>query len=310
MKRKFFTSFIISCICFSIIFTGVSRYVLGDGDSLATNGNETESESLLDKNDKKEKDKNEVLILLMGVDTNSVKNSKGSRTDTMMLVNANFDTGQTSILSIPRDTRVLVNGREDKINHAHAFGGADLSVRTVEEFLNIDIDYFVKVDFTAVKEIVDAIGGVRLDIPKPMRYTDPTAKPPLRINLPAGEQQLLDGQKAHDFLRYRSYQNGDLGRVEAQQYFMKELIKQTLQPKNILNLNKLIKTYYDYVETDISLPTVLKSALHAKNMDTENIITETIPGDAKYLNGISYLIYDRGETAELVEEMFEDYLKK
>lgn len=307
MKKKFFLSFIISSICFSFLFIGVDKFVIGDYMG-AVEGKEVdeleEEKEEIEKPD--QKIKNEVLVLLLGVDGNNVTQEKGLRTDTMMLGKANFDTGEIDLLSIPRDTRVKVKGKNDKINHAHSYGGPELAIKTVEDFLNVNIDYYVKVDFKGIKEIVDAIGGVELDVPRNMYYQDPVAKPPLRINLKAG-LQTLDGQKAHDYLRFRSYPEGDVGRVQAQQYFMKELVKQTLKPSNLFKIDKLIKTYYDYVDTNISLGNMLKYALSAGKLDIENINTTMIPGEGRYIGEGSYWVYDEQATNSLVELIFGDY---
>lgn len=277
-------------------------------DKFFINGVETTSDGQVVEN----KVQGELMVLLLGIDNDgpdknaSLTQERGRRTDTMMLAKANFDSGEIEILSIPRDTRVMINGKEDKINHAHSYGGPELAMKTVEDFLGIDIDYYVKVDFNGVKQIVDAIGGVEVDVPVRMKYTDPVAKPPLVIDLQPGVQ-VLDGQKSHDFLRFRKYPDGDIGRVHAQQYFMKELAKQVLSPKNILNIDKLIKTYYDYVDTNISMSTMLKYGISAKNLDTDNMRTEMIPGQPQTIGGVSYWIYDMVETATLVEEMFGEY---
>ncbi len=310
MKRKFFLSFLISTVCFMLIFTGVDRYITDISGDIGVEANAPGSdEKPVNKEPKVDKS---VLVLLLGVDGTDIKQEKGLRTDTMMLGKADFETGEIQLLSIPRDTRVKVRGREDKINHAHSYGGPELALKTVEEFLGLDIDYYVKVDFTGIKEIVDAIGGVKIDVPQRMRYTDPVAKPPLRIDLQPG-LQTLDGQKAHDFLRFRRYPEGDIGRVRAQQYFMKELVKQTLKPANIFKMDKLIKTYYDYVDTNISLPNMMKYALSANKLQVDNMRTEMVPGYAKelYPNGqkVSYWIYDREKTDELIEDMFGEYKK-
>lgn len=310
MKKKFLLSFIISSIAFSLIFTGLGKGFFTDNNSLASIGGEKDDDIEDEgENKSKPKIKNEILFLMMGVDAKDVKKSKGTRTDTLMLFKANFETGETSLLSLPRDTRVLVKGKEDKINHAHAYGGANLTMRTVREFIDIDLDYYVKVDYRAVKGIVDAIGGVEIDVPINMVYRDPTADPPLSINLKKGLQD-LDGNQAHDFLRFRSgYPDGDLGRVKAQQYFMKELMKQTLTPKNIFKLPKLIETYFDYVETNIPMSVMLKGAASANKMDVENMKTNTIPGHNKRIGGLDYLIYNREETDIIIQEMFGDYLQ-
>lgn len=202
---------------------------------------------------------------MMGVDANGVKNYSSIRTDTIMLFKVNFDTGEVNLLSIPTDTRVLVNGEQDRINHAHSIGGPELAMRTVRDFLNIDVDYNV------VIEMVDAIGGVEIDVPFDMEYQDNTPRfISLNINIKKG-LQVLDGKNTHDFLRWRKnndltvqYPEGDVGRIKAQQMFMRELIKQTFKLKNLLKLQELIKTYYKNVETNIPSDVILKALANAK----------------------------------------------
>lgn len=301
--KKFLISFFISLVCFGLIFAVLDGSLFSKNNSIiATDGSHEDGEKL-----KEPKNKNELLFLLMGIDGNDVTKSKGNRTDTMILVKMNFKDGSIDLLSIPRDTRVYVKGKEDKINHAHAFGGSELSIRTVREFLNIDLDHYVKVDYQVVKGVVEAIGGIDIDVPVRMRYRDPYAKPPLNIDLQPGPQRLY-GEDAHDFLRFRSYPNGDIGRVEAQQYFMKELVKQTLTARNIFKLPKLIEEYYKNVETNIPLTTILRGAASANKIDMENMNTLMIPGTDKRINGISYYIYDEIETKKMVEENLKEYL--
>lgn len=308
MKKKFIIAFTISLVVFTLLYSNIWKYVL-DKQTVAAEPNGPGFEDEDFQTVTKPKIKNEALFLLMGVDAEDISKSKGTRTDTMMLFKVNFDTGKIDLLSIPRDTRVLIKGSEDKINHAHAFGGVPLTMRTVKEFLNLDIDYYVKVDYKAVMKVVDAIGGVEIDVPFRMRYRDDTPGfPLLDINLDKGVQ-ILDGQQAHDFLRYRSgYKEGDLGRIKAQQYFMQEFIKQALKPKNIFKLPTMVETYFEYVETNIPLNVMIKGAGAAKKIDVENMTTNTIPGHNKRINGIDYLIYDREETVKIVSDMFGDYL--
>ncbi len=315
MKKKFFISFGISFIIFTLIFLGFGQRIFNkEKPTIAVDedGNIIEIED--DGNLIEQKVKNEVLFLLMGVDAKDVKQSQGTRTDTMMLFKINFEDGSVSFLSIPRDTRVSVRDKQDKMNHAHAFGGVDLTMKTARDFLGLDIDYYVKVDYRAVKEIVDAIGGVYIDVPRNMRYKDPTADPPLNISIDKG-YQLLDGDMAHDFLRWRQnndgtagYAEGDIGRIGAQQMFMKEFIKQTLQLKNITRLPKIINSYFDYVETNIPKTLMLKGAASASKLDMENMKSATIPGEGKRISGGDYWIYNAEETEAIVEEMFGDYL--
>lgn len=309
--KKFLVSFLVSLLLFVLIFVGLDKTILSKDNSsktiLVNDAKDLEKEE-----EDEETNKDKLLFLLMGVDTKDVKKSDKTRSDTMMLINVNFDTGKIDLLSIPRDTRVLVKGKEDKINHAHSYGGPELSLRTVSEFLNIDLDYYVKVDYKAVMDIVDDIGGVYIDVPIRMKYDDPRADPPLHIDIKKGEQ-LLDGKNSHDFLRWRKNNDesvgyGDIGRIEMQQVFMKELINQTLKPRNILKLPSFIETYYDYVDTNIPFTTIAKGALSANKIDLDSMETNTIPGESKKIGGIWYWIYDKFETRIMVKEMFKDYL--
>ncbi|HZJ98472.1 MAG TPA: LCP family protein [Tissierellaceae bacterium] len=308
MKKKFIITFILSLVVFSLVYSTLWYKILDKETVAAPNDNSEDIDNAFDEDYELPVD-NEILFLMMGVDAKDVKQSKGTRTDTLMLFKVNFDSGKIDILSLPRDTRVLVRGKEDKINHAHAYGGPSLTIRTVEDFLGIDLNYYVKIDYNIVESIVDAIDGIEIDVPQRMSYRDPTDKPPLNINLQPGLQTLY-GDDAHDFLRFRSYPDGDLGRIKAQQYFMKELIKQTLQLKNIVKLPGLVETYFDNVETNIPMGLVLKGVGAAKNIDSENMTTNTITGTSRRINGLDYLIYDREETEAIVQEMFEDYLLK
>mgnify|MGYP000979478481 FL=1 len=308
MKKKFIITFILSLVVFSLVYSTLWYKILDKETVAAPNDNSEDIDNAFDEDYELPVD-NEILFLMMGVDAKDVKQSKGTRTDTLMLFKVNFDSGKIDILSLPRDSRVLVRGKEDKINHAHAYGGPSLTIRTVEDFLGIDLNYYVKIDYNIVESIVDAIDGIEIDVPQRMSYRDPTDKPPLNINLQPGLQTLY-GDDAHDFLRFRSYPDGDLGRIKAQQYFMKELIKQTLQLKNIVKLPGLVETYFDNVETNIPMGLVLKGVGAAKNIDSENMTTNTITGTSRRINGLDYLIYDREETEAIVQEMFEDYLLK
>lgn len=311
MKRKFWTTFFISLVCFSVLFAMAGKHL-----------SNKESAISLDEDEMKDTfgDEDEILVLLMGIDDNdgiggikAVKEKKikgenrheptGLRTDTMILGKYNFKTGEITLLSIPRDTRVQIRGRKnpEKITHAHSYGGPYLSIKTVKDLLGVDLKYYITVDYLAVKSIVDAIGGVEIDVPVKMRHPDPY------INLDPG-LQTLNGDEALMYLRFRSYKDGDLGRVKAQQVFMKEFVKQLLKPKNLLMLPKLAKTYYDYVDTNVPFKTVMKGVMSARKINLDNMKLTTLPGEPKYIGEISYFICDEVETRVLIEEMFGDYL--
>ena len=112
--------------------------------------------------------KDEYLILMVGVDQAAGEegNEDFTRTDTIMLLKANVKDGTIKLLSIPRDSRVLVRNTYDKVNHAHAFGGIELTLQSLRNFLGLDIDYYVQVNYQALVNIVDAIGGVDYEVPE------------------------------------------------------------------------------------------------------------------------------------------------
>ena len=165
-----------------------------------------------------------VNILLLGVDEG------GNRSDTIMLVSLNGKTNKVNILSIPRDTRVPVGRGYQKINAAIGIGKQEvakgnlqepeeLSVEKVKMLTGLPIHYFMSIDFDGFKEVIDVLGGVDFEVPFNMVYDDPVQN--LHINLKAGMQH-LDGEAAHDFVRFRQgnpghkgYATGDLGRIEA-----------------------------------------------------------------------------------------------
>lgn len=304
MKKRFFISFTATLVVFFVIYMIFFDSLFINNSIVDESHSElpaSTDEDLVDQNSSKED--NEVLFLLCG-------EAEFKLTDTMMLVNVNFDTGSTSILSIPRDTKVE-DKKIDKINATNSVGGMELAMSTVSELLGVDIDHYVKVDYQVVMDLVDIIGGVEIDVPFLMEYKDPTANPPLNIYIKKG-LQVLDGKNAHDFLRWRhnnaktvGYKEGDVGRVQAQQYFMRELIKQTLNSDDLIKkLPSIVITYFKNVETNLPLETILNGVKFAKNLDTENIRTETLPGEGTYIGTTSYYIHNQGQTKELVNELY------
>lgn len=298
-KRRFFVTFFVALVLFGGIFYFFNNEIL---NLIGGQGN-------IEKDTISFSDDNEIMFLLTGIDTFDIADAKGERTDTMILSKVNFDTGDVDLVSIPRDTRVLVNGDYDKINHAHAKGGMDLTMNTVRDFLDIDLQYYVRMDYRAVEEIVNAIGGVDIYVPQRMKYDDTTAGKEFHVDLEEG-QQVLNGNQAIQFLRWRKnndgpgYLEGDVGRIKAQQSFMKELIKQSLKPKNILKVPKFIGIYNNYIDTNIPLNIVVKGVWSARKIDFDNINTQTIPGEGDYIGKVSYFLYDEEPTKELINNIF------
>lgn len=343
MKKKFWTTFILSLIIFSTIFVKASPYIIDMNKEVVDEETKQEkrvdvtAENMTKEEEEKikeelEKEDSEILFLLMGIDdtdgvvgiesvkdkqdkSNSRYTKTGLRSDTMILCKFNFDTGKITMISIPRDTKTAMKTRknETKINHAHSYGGPNLAVDTVGDLLDIDLEYYVTVDYDIVKEIVDEIGGVEVDVPMRMKYQDPTANPPLYIDLQKGVQR-LDGDKALQFLRFRSnnnktvgYPEGDVGRIKSQQEFLKAMVKEVMQVKNILKLPKMAKSYFDNVDTNIPWTVVVRGVTTIGNVDFANIETVTLPGNGEYVGDISYYLLDYSELYKMVDLYLKDF---
>ena len=296
-------TFLISLVLFSVLWTGIIYRTLSKADSV---DDEDDKDTLIDRLLDGTKD---ITFLVLGVDAKDLDNSQGTRSDTMMLCRVDRSTGDISILSIPRDTKMQLPGRvnEEKINHAHAHGGPEYSVMAVGELLGIDLEYYVKVDYNIVREYVDILDGVEVDVPMDMQYKDLAADPPLYIDLRQG-YQTLDGDQALQFLRFRKgYIDQDLGRIRAQQQFMKAAIEKTLRPANVINIPKMMKSYYNNVDTNIPLDLITRFAMNAGRFDSERLEMTTLPGQDRYIGNVSYFIADEEESRRLVERMFLDY---
>ncbi|MDF2874264.1 MAG: tagU [Sporomusa sp.] len=248
---------------------------------------------------------NKVNILLLGVDDKDHENpyDPARRSDTMMIASISPQNGTVNLLSLPRDTKVNIPGRKgyDKLNHAYAYGGAELARSTVEQFLHIPINYYVVIDWQAFIKVIDIMGGVDLYVEHDMHYKDPYAN--LDIGINQGYQH-LDGEKAGEYVRFRSDELGDIGRVQRQQRFLKALAKETMQVGTILKVPALVNTLNEYVDTDMSAMTMVKVANSLKGFDASNLRAEMLPGDFATIEGLSYWIPDKEQTKQLVETMF------
>jgi LCP family protein required for cell wall assembly len=241
-------------------------------------------------------------VLLLGVDAREGESQ--TRTDTIILASVDPKTKQMSLLSIPRDTRVNIPRHGyDRINSAAVYGGPEMSMKVVSELLGIPIKYYVIADFNGFKNIVDALGGVTLEVEQDMYHYDPTDNYAYHIDLSRGLQR-LDGDKALQYVRYRGYAMGDIERTAHQQKFLVALGKEMLQPGTILKLPSLIPEVNKYVKTNLSLSDMMKMASAAKSMEDGNFVAQTLPGRPVDIDGISYWGVDPAEARQMVAMLF------
>lgn len=235
-------------------------------------------------------------ILMLGCDMREGESS--GRADTIMLAFVNIEDGAVNLLSIPRDTRVeLAEGRgTTKINHAYAYGGMALTRKTISQFLDVEIDRYVQVDFEGFAGIIDALGGVEYNVEQRMY------KPEENIDLQPGLQK-LDGKKALAYVRWRGTPTADIGRIERQQKFLNAVLDQLMSSGTIFKLPKLMGEINESVTTDFKLSELKHLVEKYKEFPSVSFASDKLPGEDTRIEGISYWKYYPNQTAALVQQM-------
>ena len=243
-------------------------------------------------------------ILIVGVDSNgeAADKFKGTRSDTMILVNLDPRSHSINAISIPRDSKVYLAGDYgvQKINAAHALGGIDLTLKTVEDTLGIKVDKYVLVNNEGVKKLVDALGGVPVYIEKDMYYNDNAGK--LHINLSKG-LHVLNGEQVEGYLRFRKDGLGDIGRTSRQQWFVKAVLEKVQSPSAIPKIPEVLNIASTYVRTNLSLYEMSHIAAALRNIDMNDVEFATLPGAPSKKGYISYWILDPEKTQEVIDRM-------
>jgi LCP family protein required for cell wall assembly len=238
-------------------------------------------------------------VLLLGIDPRD--GEAMSRTDTIIVASMDTRTKQMALLSIPRDTRVNIPGHGwDKINSASVYGGPELTMRVVSDLLGTPMRYYVLANFNGFKSIVDALGGVTLDVEENMYHED---EPGYGINLRAGVQR-LDGAKAIQYVRYRGYVSGDIERTQHQQKFLMALGREMLQPGAILKLPALIPEVKRYVKTNLTIENMYQLATAAKKLEGAKMVAQTLPGVPVNIGDGSYWGVDPYEARRVLAKLY------
>lgn len=294
--------FIIFCLLLTL-FAGVgyllaSQFIFGNNPFIA------------DSEEERQKQEEEILkdrmnFLLLGVDAR--EGEKNTRADTIMLVSVDKEHNRIALLSMPRDTRVKIPGHGyEKINAANVYGGPELAMKTVSSLVGMEIDNYVVTNVRGFRDIVNTLGGVTLDVEKRMSYYDPYDEPDLRrIDLQPGVQK-LDGNKALQYVRFRSDALGDVSRTERQQKFLKALAKEMMQPSTITKMPKLVPTINKYIETNLGLGEMVALARAVQNLNNVEIVTQTMPGKFLDMDGVSYWSVDPAQARMVAKSMIQE----
>ncbi len=284
---------------FAIVFIFSAVFVLA---ATALKSTRDKQEALVD-NTKSDLDQtiadDKINIAVIGTDEDEI------HSDVIFVVSFDTKTGETCFVSVPRDTQVFMtesmmldmqnNGRgeyiptkygttgECKITELYAYAGQDKCnqylVTALENLLDVDIDHYVQINLTAFREIVDAVGGVDMEVPMDM-YWDMSDTGGPTINLKQGWQH-LDGDKAEQLVRFRKgYAQQDIDRISTQHDFMFALMNKIFDSENVLgDLTSLVNTVYKYVKTDVSIGDCLGYLKYISIVDMTKISMETIPGE-------------------------------
>ena len=230
-------------------------------------------------------------VVLLGSDA---RGDEVSRSDTIVVAKAG-----RGMLAVPRDTLVDIPGvGKDKINAAYAVGGPDLTVETLENLTGLRLNHYVVVNFGGVEEIVDAMGGITLEVDNPIRVGIDGR----RVSIPAGTQE-LDGLQALAYVRYRGGPTADIGRIGRQQKFLRELAQQSTSPANLPRLPATAAATWRNIDTNMNPLQAARFAIRTRLSGIEG--AELYPGTPQYIDGISYWVPDKEAGDKAVSETIE-----
>ena len=244
-------------------------------------------------------------ILVSGLDDDN------GGSDTNILVRFDVPNKRIDLVSLPRDTLLHNEYKNNKLNFAYAKGGTELLMSEIENLLGVPVNFYVTVNLKGFIALVDQIDGVDFDIPVNMDYDDPYQD--LHIHFTKGPRHLT-GQEAMEVVRFRHNNDGsgygteDIGRIGTQQAFLKVVAKQLLQLSNVKNIPAMVDIFCTYVKTDLTAGNLVWLGNEALNIGMENIHFATLPGDGSgYYKKQSVYVLDAQATCDLVNEALNPY---
>lgn len=229
-------------------------------------------------------------VLLLGIDTGDLGRTEQGRSDAIMVASVNPEQEKTTIVSIPRDTYVTIvgHGTDDKINHAYAFGGAAMSMDTVENFLQIPVDHYVSINMAGIKELVNAVGGVDIDNDLEFTFDNYTYK---------FGQIHLNGDQALGYIRMR-YDDSDYGRQGRQRKVVTAIAKQILSLEGATQYKSILNSMEDNMKTDMSFADMQKIALNYRD-SFKHMNSLQMQGEGFMQDGVSYQRVSEDELASI-----------
>ena len=321
--KNFFKVFAVAFLCFSVLLGGgvyafdkyyhetsyrevkIALPVKSDKNEDEKTVVEKKKEKEMAELEEKYGKKNRINVLMAGMED--------ARTDALILFSFNLKDKKLDMISVPRDTYYDRYGYKQlarkKINSVYGYGNGkgeiEGTMKAVSEVLGVPVHDYIMVDYKAVSEVVDSIGGVDVDIPFNMNYDDKYADPPLHIHFKKGPAH-LDGQDAIRFLRWRKNNTGlntggDVDRIRRQQEFIQLALQKAINPTK---LPGVINVAFKNTKTSLDLKEALYYGSVAIGMSKDNINSYTIPGEDKYVTGAWYFYGDEDKTEELMKALY------
>lgn len=236
-------------------------------------------------------------IALFGVDSNAERNANGGgqRSDTIMVLSVNPEKKTTEIVSIPRDTQadIVGKGTTEKINHAYAYGGPDMAVKSLEKLLNVPIDHYATIDMDGMQDMIDTVGGITVTSNATFSYDG--------YQFTEGERSKMDGKEAMAFIRSRKEDGagGDFGRQERQQLVIQGLANKLTSVSSITHFNSLMNHVEDNVKTDLSVGELNKVRSNYKDAN-DNVNRHQLEGQGGIQDdGLYYFVPSENSLNEI-----------
>lgn len=277
----------------AVIYLGYKIFSVGGS---IHNPLDRDKSSLRDKNVNLD-DGDPFTIALFGVDSNAERNANGGgqRSDTIMVLSVNPEKKTTEIVSIPRDTQadIVGKGTTEKINHAYAYGGPDMAVKSLEKLLNVPIDHYATIDMDGMQDMIDTVGGITVTSNATFSYDG--------YQFTEGERSKMDGKEAMAFIRSRKEDGagGDFGRQERQQLVIQGLANKLTSVSSITHFNSLMNHVEDNVKTDLSVGELNKVRSNYKDAN-DNVNRHQLEGQGGIQDdGLYYFVPSENSLNEI-----------
>ncbi|RIJ65039.1 LCP family protein [Rummeliibacillus sp. POC4] len=303
-KHPVLKTFLVLLILAVIATGSYAFYLFKQGEKAANKAYDTSNtrEKSALREEKVEPLKDNISILFVGIDDSEAREqgSDHSRSDALMLATLNNKDKSVKLLSIPRDSYVYIPyvGHEDKITHAHAYGGTQATIDTVENLLNVPVDYYYRLNFDAFIEIVDALGGIKVNVPYALHELDENDK--RTVNLKPGKQ-LLNGREALALARTR-HQDSDIKRGERQQMILEAIIKKASSVTSLTKYDDILAAVGNNMKTNMTFDEMKSLAAYIKG-GMPKVDSLSLKGYDDMSTGVYYYKLDTNNLAEIKQTL-------